>query len=258
MSLSFTPRPGAAPLPRMVLAQAALELRLLLRNGEQVLISLVIPLIALLGLVLTRTVDLGPGQRVETAVPGVLALAVLSTAFTGQSIGTGFERRYGVMKRLAATPLPKAGLVAGKTLSVVAVEVVQVTVLLATAATLGWSPHGDPVLALALLALATACFGGLALLLAGTLRAEATLALANVAYLAMVAVGGVAVPLERFPAWAQEVLGLLPVGALTQGLRAALDAGSGTAPGSAWPSLAVLAGWAVLSVWAAARAFRWE
>ncbi|RJK93767.1 ABC transporter permease [Vallicoccus soli] len=258
MSLSFVPRPGAAPLPRRVLAQAGLELRLLLRNGEQLLITLVIPLAALLGLVLTTAVDLGPGERVEVALPGVLALAALSTAFTGQAIGTGFERRYGVLKRLAASPLPKAGLVAGKTLSVVAVEVLQVVLLVGAALALGWQARGEPLLAVLLLALGTAAFSGLALLMAGTLRAEATLAVANLAYLVLVAVGGVAVPLAQYPEAVQGLFALTPVGALTEGLRAALDAGGSGATGTPWGPLAVLTAWAVAAVAAAARAFRWE
>jgi ABC-2 type transport system permease protein len=242
----------------MVLAQAALELRLLLRNGEQVLITLVIPLAALLGLVLTDAVDLGPGERVAVALPGVLALAALSTAFTGQAIGTGFERRYGVLKRLAATPLPRAGIVAGKTVAVVAVEALQVVLLVGTALALGWDPGGDPLLALLLLLLGTTAFAGLALLMAGTLRAEATLALANLVYLALVAVGGVAVPLAQYPEAARGLLALLPVGALTEGLRATLDGGGATAAGTPWGPLLVLALWAAAAVTAAARAFRWE
>lgn len=124
----------------------------------------------------------------------------MSTAFTGQAIGTGFERRYGVLKRLGATPLPRGGLIAAKTLSVVAVEAVQAAVICAVALALGWHPRGDPASVVVLLLLGTAAFSGFGLLMAGTLRAEATLAAANLVYVLLLAVGGVVFPLDRFPA----------------------------------------------------------
>ena len=254
---TFAPRPGAAPVPRMVLAQAALEVRLLLRNGEQVLLTLAIPVVLLLGLTLTTVVDLGSsgrGGRVDVVAPGVIALAVMSSAFTGQAIATGFERRYGVLKRLATTPLPRAGLLTAKTLAVVALEVVQVALLATVALLLGWSPAGSAVAAALLVVTATAAFSGLALLMAGTLRAETTLAAANLVYLVLLGAGGVVVPLDRYPEAVQGPLSLLPLGALTQGLRQALADGAGWP----WASVGVLLGWAVLGSAAAARTFRWE
>lgn len=251
---TFAPRPGAAPLARMVAAQAALELRLLLRNGEQVLLTLVLPVVLLLGLSLTTVVDVGPGERVEVVTPGVLALAVMSTAFTGQAIATGFERRYGVLKRLASTPLPRGGLLAGKTLAVVVLEAAQLAVLAAVAALLGWTPGGSPAAAVVLVVAATAAFSGLALLMAGTLRAEATLAAANLVYLLLLAVGGVVVPLSRYPEEVAGALAWLPLGALSEGLRQALTEGGGLP----WGPLGVLAAWAAVALAAAARAFRWE
>lgn len=252
--LSFAPRPGAAPLARMVRAQAGLELRLLLRNGEQLLLTLVIPVGLLVGLATTGVVDVGGGERVDVVLPGVVALAVMSTAFTSLAIATGFERRYGVLKRLGATPLPRAGLLAGKTLAVVAVELVQVLLLGAVAAALGWrlDAVGGLLPALLLVVVATAAFAALALLMAGTLRAEATLAAANLVYLLLLAGGGVVVPLGRYPEAAQPVLGLLPLAALSEGLRTALSSGT------PWGPLAVLTAWAVLGVAAASRWFRWE
>ncbi len=257
---ALAPRPGAAPQPPMDMAQAGLEHRKLLRNGEQLLLTLAIPLALLVGLCATDVVDLGVGAgsgaagRVDLVLPGVLALAVVSTAFTGQAIATGFERRYGVLKRLGATPLPRAGLLAGKALAVLAVEVLQVVVLGAVALALGWSPPGPAALAgvLLLLLLATAASTGLALLLAGTLRAEAVLAAANLLWLVMAALGGVVVPLARYPEALQGPLALLPLGALSEGLREVL---AGGAPAAA---ALVLAVWALLLGAAAARWFRWE
>lgn len=223
-TLDLTPRPGAAPLHRMVLAQAGAEIRAMLRNGEQLLLTMIIPILLLVGFSTAPLVDVGDGARVDFVAPGILALAVMSTAFTGQAIATGFERRYGVLKRLGATPLSRAGLLLAKTVAVVAVEVLQVVVIAAVALALGWSPHGDPLWAVPLLLLGTAAFSGLGLLMVSTLRAEATLAGANLVYLVLLGLGGVLFPLDRFPAGVQHVLGLLPISALTSGLRTVLSA----------------------------------
>ncbi|MEV5327827.1 ABC transporter permease [Nonomuraea sp. N2-4H] len=252
--LDFTPAPGAAPFPRMVLAQAGAELRATLRNGEQLLLTLIIPVLLLIGFSLAPLIDVGGGRRVDFLVPGVLALAVMSTAFTGQAIATGFERRYGVLKRLGATPLSRSGLMLAKTAAVVGVEVVQAVVIVAVGLALGWRPHGSFLSALLLVVVGTAAFSGLGLLMAGTLRAEATLAAANLVYLVLLGVGGVMFPLSVFPEGVRPVLEALPIGALTGGLRAVLAEGAALPLGP----LAVLAAWAVLSLALVSRTFRWE
>lgn len=251
---AFAPRPGAAPFARMLVAQAGLELRIYLRNGEQLLLTLVIPVLLLLGLSESSAVDIGPGRRIDVVTPGVLALAVMSTAFTGQAIATGFERRYGVLKKLGTTPLSRTGLLTAKTLAVVALEVIQIVLLALIARAAGWSPAGTAPEALLLVAAGTAAFSGLALLMAGTLRAEATLAGANLVYLLSMAAGGVILPLDRYPDALQGPFSLLPLGALSQGLRATLG-GTG---GSPWWPLLVLLAWAVGALALAARTFRWE
>ncbi|MGW7617945.1 ABC transporter permease [Streptomyces antimycoticus] len=252
---TFLPKPGAAPLMRMIRAQAALETRMLLRNGEQLLLTVVIPSLLL---VLFSTVDIvdtgADGSTVDFLTPGVLALAVLSTAFTGQAIATGFERRYGVLKRLAVSPLPRWGLMTAKTLAVLVTEVLQIVLLTAIALALGWSPHGDPLSVALLLILGTAAFSGLGLLMAGTLKAEATLAAANLVFLLLLVAGGVIVSLDKFPGTVRGALELLPISALSGGLRDVLQEGSGMP----WRDLGILAVWAVLGLGAAARFFRWE
>ncbi|WP_445520342.1 ABC transporter permease [Streptomyces sp. NEAU-174] len=252
---TFLPKPGAAPLPRMIRAQAALETRMLLRNGEQLLLTVVIPSLVL---VLFSTVDIvdtgSDGSTVDFLAPGVLALAVLSTAFTGQAIATGFERRYGVLKRLAVSPLPRWGLMAAKTCAVLVTEVMQIVLLTAIALALGWSPHGDPLSVALLLLLGTAAFSGLGLLMAGTLKAEATLAAANLVFLLLLVSGGVIVSLDKFPGGVRSALELLPISALSGGLRDVLQDGAGMP----WRDLGILAVWAVLGLGAAARFFRWE
>lgn len=255
MSGTFTPRAGAAPLPRMLAAQAALELRMVLRNGEQLLLTLVIPVLVLAVFGSIEVMDLGDrAERLGFLVPGVLALAVMSTAFTGLAIGTGFERRYGALKRLGASPLPRGGLLAAKGIAVLAIETLQVGLLVGLALLLGWDPAGSAASVAALLVAGTAAFAALGLLMAGTLRAEATLAAANLVYLLLLISGGIAVPLDRFPDGARPLLEALPSGALAEGLREVLRDGHSLPLGH----LAVLAAWAAVAGVLAARTFRWE
>ncbi len=251
------PAPGAAPLPRMVRRQAALELRTLARNGEQLLLTLIIPILLLIAFGHENLVSVGTSNRIGFVVPGILALAVLSTAFTGQAIGTGFERRYGVLKRLGATPLSRRGLIAAKTLTVLTVELGQFAIVLLIGALMGWRPAASLAAAVSvplLLLAGTAAFSGLGLLLAGTLRAEATLAGANLLYLVMLGLGGVLFPLTKFPAAARPVLRLLPAGALSDGLRAVLAHSAGLPA----RDLLVLCAWAAVAIALAVRTFRWE
>ncbi|MFF7201113.1 ABC transporter permease [Streptomyces sp. NPDC008141] len=251
---TYAPRPGAAPMARMIGAQAVFETKMLLRNGEQLLLTVVIPSLVLVLFSTVGIIDTGTGEPVDFLAPGVLALAVMSTAFTGQAIATGFERRYGVLKRLGASPLPRWGLLSAKTLSVLATEVLQIALLTVIAFALGWSPQGDPLSVLLLLVLGTGAFSGLGLLMAGTLRAEATLAAANLVFLLLLVGGGVIVPLDRFPDGVESVLALLPISALSDGLRDVLQHGASLP----WGDLGILAGWSVLGLGAAARWFQWE
>lgn len=252
---TYVPQPGAAPLLRMIRAQAALETRMLLRNGEQLLLTVVIPSLVLVLFSSIDIVDTGvPGNAVDFLAPGVLALAALSTAFTGQAIATGFERRYGVLKRLAVSPLPRWALMAAKTCAVLVTEILQIVLLTAIAFALGWSPQGNPLAVVLLLVLGTAAFSGLGLLMAGTLKAEATLAAANLVFLLLLVGGGVIVSLDKFPGAVRGVLELLPISALSGGLRDVLQDGAGMP----WRDLAILAVWSVLGLGAAARFFRWE
>lgn len=252
---AFSPQPGAAPVGRMLLTQAGLEVRMVLRNGEQLLLTVVIPVLVLVVFGTVELMDLGSrSERVDYLVPGVLALAVMSTAFTGLAIGTGFERRYGALKRLGSTPLPRGALLAAKGLAVLAVEALQAVLLCGVALALGWTPRGSPLAAVLLVLAGTAAFAALGLLMAGTLRAEATLAAANLVYLLFLVSGGIAVPLDRFPDAARPVLELLPAGALAEGLRQVLREGAGL-PVTA---LLVLLAWGAVAGALAARTFRWE
>jgi ABC-2 type transport system permease protein len=251
---TFIPRPGAAPLHRMVLTQASMEARLMLRNGEQLLLAVVIPVIVLVGAVQgAERIGLELDRRaIDEFAPGVLALAVMSTAFTSLAIATGFERRYGVIKRLGSSPLPRTGLLLGKVLALLLVEVLQAVVITAVALGLGWEPDVSVLGVLLTALLATAAFASLGLLLAGTLRAEATLAAANLVYLLLMAGGAVVLPSTAYGAFG-DVVRWLPSGALGDAMRAALI--DGTIDGI---GLAVLAGWALVGAVLTARTFQWE
>jgi len=255
MTLDLSPAPGAASPARRVWAQTAMELKLTLRNGEQLLLTFVIPLLLLVAG--SRSDRLVGGDRpIDTVAPGVLGLAILSTSFTSLAIATAFERRYGVLKRLGATPLSRSGLLGGKVLAVVLLQVGQFVLLGGLALALGWRPGGGVTAWLWLVViavLATIAFGGLGLLMAGTLRAEATLALANLVYVLLLVGGGVLLPLDRYPTALENAITALPSGALGEGLRQAFVTGS---PGTV--EVAVLAVWALVSAGAAGRWFRWE
>ncbi len=249
----FTPKPGSASVLRMVAAQTALETRMMLRNGENLLLTVIIPTLLLVLFASVDIVDTGPGERVDFLAPGILALAVMSTAFTGQAIAVGFERRYGVLKRLSISPLSRPALLTAKTLTVTVVEALQVALVVGVALALGWSPHGSPLSVAALLLVGTAAFSGLGLLMAGLLPAEATLAAANLVYILLLVCGGVVVPLSKFGG-AASALEYTPTAALAEGLREVLATGAGMP----WDNVTILAAWAVASLAAAAATFRWE
>ena len=244
----------AAPPRARILAQARFEVGTLLRNGEQLLVSLVLPALVLIGLSLTTTPSLGAGRRIDLAAAGVIALCIMSAAFTSQAIATGFDRRYAVLRYLGVTPLGRGGLVAAKVLATLVVEVIQIVVLGGLAAALGWHPQlvGIPYAVLFLL-LGTWAFVSLAMLIAGTLRAEAVLALANLIWIVLLAAGGVVIPRSEFPDSAASLAGMLPSAALADGLRAALVEGRLDAL-----ALVVLVAWGAACSALAARLFRWS
>lgn len=238
---------------RAFLAQSKAELRMTLRRGESVLLALGIPVLLLGFFSVVDVLPTGTDDPVTFLFPGILALAVMSTAMVSTAISTGFERQYGVLKRLGATPLPRSVLLLAKTLAVLVVELLQVTLLCLVGLALGWEPRGSVLSVVALVALGTAAFSGLGLLLGGTLRGLTTLAAANLLWFVLLVLGGVLFPVSAFGA-AEPLLSLLPTAALSHGLREVLVAGVGLP----LRDLAALAVWAVASLTAASRLFRWE
>ena len=247
---------ASAPALQRVAAQTSFEARAILRNGEQLLVTIVVPVLVLIGLTKATAIDLDTGgaSRIDFLTPGILALAVMTTSFTSQAIASSFDRRNGVLRLLSTTPLGRGGLLAGKVLGVLVVEVVQIAVIGLTALLLGWHPEpaGIP-LALVAVVLGTAAFTSLALLVAGTLRAEAVLAVANLLLLVLAVAGGVVIPASQLPAPMSHVALLLPSGALGEAMRESLL--HGTLP--PW-SVVILVGWTAALGWGAGRLFRWH
>ncbi|MEU7481672.1 ABC transporter permease [Lentzea sp. NPDC042327] len=232
---TFTPKPGRGSLGRMLFAHARTEAMLTLRNGEQILLTVLIPLALLVALSLMSVIPM-PEPRVGSATARIFALAIISSAFTGQAIALGFDRRYGVLKRLSASALPRWLLVAGRVCGALVVVALQIALLAVTALFLGWDvqPAGLPWLVL-MVVLGTLTFGALGVLLGGSLRAEVVLALANIIWFVLLMAGGVALSVPV------GFVHLLPSAALAEALEAAVV--HGTAPGAG--PVAVLVAWGV-------------
>jgi ABC-2 type transport system permease protein len=239
---------------KAIRAQTRIEMLLTIRRGESLLVTLVIPLGILVFFSKVDAVNTSYKEPVDFLVPGVLALAVMSSAMVSLGIATGYERRYGVLKRLGSTPLSRAGLLSAKTLNVLVLEVLQATVIVLTGIALGWDATGGLIAAILLLLVGTIAFAGIGMLLAGTLRAEANLAVANGLFLVLLFLGGMAYPLAKLPDAIETFAKALPAAALSETVRAVLT------PGKAFPTgeLVVLLVWAVAAPLAAARWFRWE
>ncbi|HXW35742.1 MAG TPA: ABC transporter permease [Acidimicrobiales bacterium] len=247
----------AAParLGRRLFAQSEAEVGMTLRRGESLLLTVGIPVVLLVFFSNVHLLPTGTSRPVTFLAPGILALAIMGTAMVNLSIATGFERGYGVLKRLGATPLGRPALLGAKLIAILAVEVIQSVVLVAVAYALGWRPTGGGTGdALLLVLLATAGFGGIGLLLAGVLKPEVNLAAANGLWLLLLLVSGMLAPLSKLPTWLQDLAKLLPSAALADGLHRSLGLGI---PVAMW-SWVVLVVWAVAAPIAAALTFRWE
>lgn len=238
---------------RPFFAQLRLELALTLRNGESLLLTIGIPVAVL---VFFSLVDVLPidGEAVDFLAPGTLALAVLATAFTNLAISTGFDRSYGVLKRLGATPLGRPRLVAAKGVAVLVIIAVQAAVIAGTALALGWEPEVEPLPLVGAVVLAVAAFTGMALVLAGRARALLALAAANAIFVGLLLLSGMVFPLDELPSGLRAGARSLPSTALTEAVRGALTADA-EVPGRVWPVLAI---WALAAVALAIALFRWE
>jgi ABC-2 type transport system permease protein len=249
---------AASPV-HAIAAMTAMELRLVLRRAENLFATIVIPTLVL---ILFSSVGILPtdGSRpVEFLLPGSMALAVIATSLVSLGITTGYDRAYGVLKRLGGSPLSRGELMVARILTVLAVEAVQVGLLVGSAVLLlGWSPSGAvaPGLVIVAVLAGTLAFAGLGLLLAGILRAETMLAVANLLFLGFLALGGIVVPVDRLPAPVAVIAHALPAAALSDVMRIALA--STTVVSDPATPLIVLVAWGVAAVTLAAASFRWD
>lgn len=237
-------------------AQTIVELRLTARRGENVLVTVIIPAVVLVFFASVGVLPATAGSPVDFLLPGSIALAVIATSLVNLGIATAYDRYYGVLKRLGGSPLTRGGLLAAKIGAVLVVELAQVVLLLAIAVlAFGWHPAAgtNPALFAGVAVLGTFTFAGLGLLLAGTLRAEATLALANALFLVALLLGGIILPLDHLPGPLAALAAVLPAAALSDAVRAAL--GTGVDPAA---PVAILFVWGSASIALAARTFRWE
>lgn len=235
-------------------AQLRVELTTMLRNSEQILLTIVIPALLLVFFTSVDILPTGDEEPIDFLAPGVLALATMSSAMVGLGIATGFERSYLVLKRLGATPLGRGRLVGAKIVAVMAVQMVQFAVLVPLALALGWRPDGARwALAVVAILMGTAAFAGVGLTLAGQLRGEINLAAQNGLYIVLLLLGGMIVPLDELPGVVGAVAQALPSAALAGALRSSLGA-EVVLSQAAWPVLGI---WTVVAPAVAARTFRW-
>ena len=219
----YIPPRANYPLVR-VIEQGRYETMAMLRNGEQLMLNIIFPVMALIALRFTGLIDEYANSvgvsRMDAAVPGVLALCVISTALSGQGIATGFDRRYGVLRFLATTPLGRNGLIMGKCIAVLVVVAIQFTLVAVLGYGLGWRPDAIAVSrSIITMLMGAGAFTALGLLIAGTVRAEATLAIVNIAWVILAGAGGVVFPLKSFPDWYAGIVAWSPSAALGDALR---------------------------------------
>lgn len=254
-SATTSPTPAASG-PARVIAHARLEARTLLTNGEQIMVTIILPALVFLGLLyipMPAASDAAHASPLIHAVASTAVTAVIATSMTSQAITTGFDRRAGVLRWIATTPLGRGGYLAGKLLALSIIHVLQVVALGALALASGWHPSAfELLLSIPLWVLGAAAFGALGLFIAGTLRAEAVLALSNIIFILLVALGGVAIPAAGLPDWLSPVVSLLPSAALMDALLATLSGN--------WPpiiSVALLVGWGIVFTALTSKFFKW-
>lgn len=245
---------GAASIFHQIAVQTRYELLLTLRRGENILVTLIIPVMLLIFFASLNIIPGSHSSAVNFLLPGILAIAIMAAGMVNLGIATAYERYYGVLKRLGSSPLSRSSLIIAKVISILILEVIQVLLLIGVALSLyGWHLGGSPLLTLLVLALGTIAFAALGLAMAGALRAEMTLAGANALFLVFILLGGGILPLNHLPAPLAALAQILPETALTQTLQATMS--SGTLP--IFP-LIVLVIWALVILVVAIRTFKWE
>jgi ABC-2 type transport system permease protein len=244
-----------APAAKQILQQVKFELLLTARRGENVLVTLILPVLLLIFFTSLNIVPATHGKAINFLLPGIIAIAIIAAGMVNLGIATAYERYYGVLKRLGSSPLSRSKLIIAKIISILILEVVQVIILVGVAMLLyGWQPAGSVLLTLLTIALGTVTFASFGLAMAGSLRAEATLAGANALFLVFLFIGGGVLSLDRLPAFLANIALVLPAAPLAQALQATMNNGSAF-PGTQLVTLAI---WAIIILIVAIRTFKWE
>ena len=235
------------------LRQGAWEFKLSLKNGEQFLLLVIIPVAVFL--TLTQTAVIGGGKwDIAEALSVSITVSVLAAGFTSLAIATAFERRSGTLVTMGVTPISRVELVTGKTLSTVYLAAISALILGVVALVLGWSPTLSATLIPLILILGIASVTGFAFLLAGTVRAEAVLALANGIFVFAMIFGGI---VFQYSGILGTVIDLFPPAALSNCMSHALDSTPQDSP-PLLVSIGVLLAWSVAGTLASAKFFKWR
>lgn len=246
---TFTPAPKRASLGKILWTQSKIETKLVMRHGEQALLNLIIPLLMLVGLTLFAK----PEGGVDQVFPLILAIGVMSAGFTAQSISVGFDRRYGALKRMGASGIPKWAIIGGKIGAVIATVIVQTAIFTAVALSLGWrATPAELLFAGIILLLGAVCFTSLGMLLGGTLSAHVILAVANIVWFVLLGAAFIAVMTADLNPAVEAVLAWIPSVAIASGL---IDAFAGS---FAWHSVLVLLVWSAIAAFFAVKLFDFQ
>jgi ABC-2 type transport system permease protein len=238
---------------RIYISQLRQEITVMIRNGEQLLLLVVIPVVLLVFFSQTDFLPTGNENKMDFLLPGILSLAVISTAMVSLGIATGFERSYGVLRRLGTTPLGTRRLIAAKISAICIIEIAQLVILTVVGLLLGWNPSQiNLAQVLIFLILGTGCFAGIGLTLAGRLRAEVNLAAQNGLYLVFLLLGGIFVKSDKLPTTISQISKYLPSSLLSGLLR---DSFNNTA---VLADAIALSGWAIAACALAVTSFKWS
>ncbi len=194
----------------------------------------------------------------EQAIPGTLVMFTMLVALTSGGISLVLERRLGLLRRLAASPITRASLVAGKWAARLVLALIQIAFAMLAGTILFRMDWGASLPMVCLLMVAWAAFNAsLALVLGSLARSEGQMVgFGIMSSMALGALGGCWWPIEIAPRWMQSFAMLLPTGWMMDALHRLVSFGDGAA--TVLPHLAALVAGTLLLTWAGTKAFRYE
>ena len=188
------------------------DLKIALRRSESLLVTVVVPIFALIS---ASQTDGG----VKKYLPFVILLTVMGTSLLSIGISTGFDRRYRVLVRLGTTPLGKLGTVLSKILYVFVLETVLLLIVSGVGVAIGFRPDIKSLLIFPLCWLASISFTSIALIIASNLKAETNLGVQNLVYFLFIIGGSLAFVSKSSNKVVHDLTRLIPSTALHSLLR---------------------------------------